>query len=77
MFDEIRCPDCEQKMEAGFVPDLNYGDAARRTVWCAGQPENMKFLGIGTRNIKTPRDAMQVVSYRCPKCGLLREYARD
>ncbi len=44
MFDEIRCPDCEQTMEAGFVPDLNYGDAARRTVWCAGQPENMKFL---------------------------------
>ncbi|MHC2068971.1 hypothetical protein ACYFX5_15990 [Bremerella sp. T1] len=68
---EYKCPDCEVLMEQGFIPDrVNTG--YDMTYWMNGQFTSMTAMGFarGTGGV-----SMLVATFRCPECGLLREYA--
>ena len=58
-----KCPDCSVTMKEGWIPDANlYGHVP--PVWEEGSPKRRRLIGRGP-----------VTSYRCPECGLLRQYA--
>jgi len=64
------CPDCHVAMETGFVPD-HYAQIIR-SHWHPGTATHKTFLG----NLKLDQEAMlPIVAFRCPQCGLLKEYA--
>ena len=64
------CPKCSGGMVAGFIVDEGYGT---RTVakWVAGAPERSIWTGLKLRG----RDRVDVLSYRCARCGFLESYA--
>ena len=57
-------------MEQGFVIDEGYGS---RTVtrWHRGEPQKSIF---GTLKV-SKKDALNVATYRCTRCGYLESYA--
>jgi hypothetical protein len=76
MSDAPQCPDCQELMEIGFLPYQE--DAAVCEIrWYPGEVEYYSLFGVRSSNIKTDSAKYRkVTSYRCPKCGLLRSYAR-
>jgi len=73
------CPDCNVPMEEGHILDNRH---ARTTFshWQPGPVVPESFFGM----MKLPDSAQvdrlnwrKVVSYCCPQCRLLREYAMD
>jgi hypothetical protein len=49
-----------------------YGEGMRKAAeWVEGQPVKAFFGGVKTKH----KHVLPVRSFRCPKCGLLREYA--
>ena len=66
----LTCPRCSGTMETGFTIDEGYGT---RTVakWVAGEPEKSIWTGLKLRG----RDRLDVVTYRCRRCGYLESYA--
>ena len=77
---EPTCPNCRVEMDKGFIPDFTYGTSSHNVVqmvWHPGEPEDRKFLGLRTGDVKIDKsDAILITAYRCPDCGLLRAYAR-
>ncbi len=69
------CPDCNEKMEFGFIPDATYG-AVVETHWHPGTPKEAKFFGISSGTVIEKARMIPVRAWRCPKCGLLRVYAK-
>ena len=73
----IRCPDCDQDMEVGYIPDA--GDAASviQMVWNAGAPEPVTIFGLKTGSVKAKQGTkpLPIWALRCPQCGLLRLHA--
>ena len=73
-----KCPDCQVPMDAGHV--LDHSDVVKYPAcWQPGvPPEAGKFLGI-FQSEQTTRvnydEKRMIVSFCCPECGLLREYA--
>lgn len=65
------CPDCNVVMERGFIPDVRR-TGYDETYWMKGHFTMATSLGWGRG---TGDVSMKVVTYRCPDCGLLREYA--
>ncbi len=64
------CPDCHEEMECGFIPD-HYAQTIR-SHWHPGSGTDKTFVG----NLKLDRSSMiPIVAFRCPKCGLLRQFA--
>lgn len=64
------CTDCHVEMETGFVPDL-YAQIVRSR-WHPGAGTEKTFVG----NLKLDNDSMiPITSFRCPRCGLLKQYA--
>ena len=57
-------------METGFIVDEGYGT---RTVsrWFRGEPQTGFF---GTLKVRR-KDAIDVATYRCTRCGYLESYA--
>jgi hypothetical protein len=55
-------------MSEGFVPDNTYGKKLQSR-WVAGAPEESFWSGIKVRG------DVPIVTWRCPKCGLLKSYA--
>ena len=80
MPDTPQCPYCQAEMEAGFIPDFTYSSSSHavyQTLWHPGTAEDRHFLGLRTGAVKIDKsEAMKIVAYCCPKCGLLREYAK-
>ena len=72
---EPACPDCDTPLQRGVVPDFSHG-AVLQLMWIAGTPQAARIFGLktGSMSAKTS-EALAVDSYRCPDCGLLREYA--
>jgi hypothetical protein len=67
-----RCPDCDVLMEEGFILDSIRGEGVKKAAeWVEGPPVRAFWGGVKTEN----RQRYEVQSFRCPKCGLLREYA--
>lgn len=71
-----RCADCDKRMEKGFVPDAtrNVWDRAQ---WHRGEVVAGSFLGIPTGVKVDKSEAMPIVAWRCPSCGLVRMYAHE
>lgn len=64
------CPDCHAEMESGFIPD-HYAQTIR-SHWHPGPGTDKTFLG----NLKLDSNLMiPIVAFRCPGCGLLRQFA--
>ena len=64
------CPDCNVPMETGFVPD-HYAQIIQSR-WHPGLATEKTLFG----NLKLDNDALiPITALRCPKCGLLRQYA--
>lgn len=66
------CPSCRVRMEQGFL--LERTDSGRKpTEWVEGGPEKSFWTGVKLRG----KETLEVATYRCPNCGLLRSYAHD
>lgn len=71
MKDEIFCVKCTSKMITGFIPEISSGAAV--SFWVEGEPEYSFWAG----GIVIPPDKMiDIVTYRCERCGYLESYAR-
>ena len=67
-----KCPACSVLMAEGYILDNVYGEGLRKAAeWVAGQPVRTFWGGLNT----SKKYKVAVLSFRCPKCGLLREYA--
>ncbi|MBA2117463.1 PF20097 family protein [Bremerella alba] len=71
---DVKCPDCDAAMEEGFVPEFKSPNSIIQSRWVKGQAtlSNLMALAFGGHT-----NAMRVTTFRCPECGLLREYAFD
>lgn len=64
------CPDCNTAMEVGFIPD-HYATIIQSR-WHPGAAAEKTFTG----NLKLDQSALiAITALRCPKCGLLKQYA--
>lgn len=67
-----KCPSCGVLMEEGYILDHMYGEGLKKAAeWVEGRPVRTFWGGLKTN--KAHKAAVQ--SFRCPNCGLLREYA--
>jgi hypothetical protein len=64
------CPDCDVEMEMGFIPD-HYAQIIR-SHWHPGPGTDKTLMG----NLQLDRNMMiPIVAFRCPQCGLLKQFA--
>jgi hypothetical protein len=76
---ELKCPTCHDAMQRGFVVDFTFGGALAAN-WVEGLPKKTTFWsGIwggawGGVDLKG-RGQREIVAFRCPRCGLLQNYA--
>ena len=73
MSDNALCPDCQLPMEEGYLPDRGY-TRVELTRWIRGKPA-LGLWGLKGFFWKEPT-GIAVATYRCPKCGYLKSYAR-
>ncbi|MBL7938179.1 MAG: hypothetical protein JNL43_02365 [Flavobacteriales bacterium] len=66
-----QCPDCKVDMEPGIIPDTWNALVSDRSAWISGIPGDNLLTGLKL----TGKLMFPIVSFRCGKCGLLREYA--
>lgn len=65
------CPYCRVDMDEGFVIDRGHHNSGDAQTWAKGVPVKHWFFGL--RMDKASQKSVR--SYRCPKCGLLQDYA--
>lgn len=58
-------------MEVGFTVDHAHSNYPSTAKWTAGVPEKSFWTGLKLRG----KQRLEIVTYRCPKCGLLQSYA--
>lgn len=61
----MKCPKCEGEMELGIIADRSGSYDKEAAQWAKG-----KYLGWFLK------DAQNIKSYRCKKCGYLESYAK-
>ncbi|MBI1248754.1 hypothetical protein GC197_13050 [bacterium] len=66
---DVKCPDCDLEMEAGFPADHSQGFYSISR-WIRGDLTFLKTIGIAS-------ESFPITTYRCPDCGLLRSYAAN
>jgi hypothetical protein len=67
----VACPNCRIEMEEGIVIDRGHANSAAMQEWTEGIPERSFWSGLKLRGA----ERMPVVSFRCPKCGMLQSFA--
>lgn len=72
-----RCPSCHTAMDEGFVLDHGHHDSARPAKWIEGEPVQRKWLGMNIGLDVRERETHAITSFRCPRCGLLQDYALE
>lgn len=65
-----KCARCKEPMEEGYVLDQGQWSVARVAQWVKGAPKRGGWKGLKLGSTR------EIMSYRCPKCGLLEQYAR-
>jgi len=66
----LTCPRCSGTMEPGYQIDVGYGS---KTVpkWVAGEPRRSFWTGLKLGG----KEQLEVLTYRCHRCGYLESYA--
>ena len=84
MTDQLKCGECGQQLEPGFIPDASYA-VVFQTQWHPGTPEDKRFLGFKPQTmlgkevpaIKHDSEHMlPITAYRCVGCGAVKLFAR-
>ena len=57
-------------MEPGYTIDVGYGSKTLPK-WAAGEPQKSMWTGLKLRG----KDQLEVLTYRCRRCGYLESYA--
>ena len=70
---EPNCPTCRVAMEAGITLDRDHGGALRQSQWLEGAPAKSFWTGLKTKD----RAMIAIVTYRCPRCGVLASFASE
>lgn len=72
-----KCPDCATEMEPGAIIDRGHGNTEAAARWVeGGETKTWSFLGIKTTSLAVSGHEVRTIqSFRCPRCGLLRNYA--
>lgn len=65
------CPHCNKVMTNGYILDVTQHGKAQVPQWVAGEPEKSFWTGLKMSG----RAKVPVMTYRCPRCGLLQSYA--
>lgn len=65
------CPKCSSPMEAGFILDKIDDSRLKTPEWIEGNPEPAFWTGLKVKG----RDRLNIITYRCERCGLLESYA--
>ncbi len=60
-------------MSEGFVIDRGDHNSRNLQKWVEGEPVKSFWLGLQTRG----REAFEVTTYRCERCGYLESYAQN
>jgi len=69
---DYKCPACRESMDLGMVYDRGHASSVNIAQWVKGPPEyGGFFVGLKTKG----KETHTVVTYRCPRCGLLQQYA--
>ena len=68
-----KCPACREPMELGVVVDQTHHARAVVPEWVVGYPEFSFWTGLKLKGKKK----RSVHAYRCPRCGMLLQYAPD
>lgn len=65
-----KCTRCKEPMEEGYVLDQGHFNSRMVAQWIKGAPKKSfwKGLELGVKR--------RIMAFRCPKCGLLEQYAR-
>ena len=66
------CPRCRSNMSEGFVLDRGDHNSPGQQRWIEGEVRRSFWRGLETKG----RDAYQVTTYRCDRCGYLESYAQ-
>jgi Domain of unknown function (DUF6487) len=71
MADNLTCPKCKGTMEPGVIPDM-----ANAKVWPSSWQRNSErgYFG-GLKSWKVKR--IEIIAFRCTRCGYLESYAKD
>ncbi|QDU78218.1 hypothetical protein Pan97_53020 [Bremerella volcania] len=69
---DVKCPDCDVLMEKGLVPEFLHSSVVIQSRWMKGPAA---FSSLASLAFGGYAHAMRVTTFRCPECGLLREYA--
>jgi hypothetical protein len=65
------CPKCASPMETGFILDKVDDNRLKTPEWLEGNPERAFWTGLNTKG----RKRLDIITYRCERCGLLESYA--
>lgn len=70
------CRSCRAPMEKGVLLDRGHSGERHAPKWAKGNPREKKFLGFDAGLDVDEKAALCVVTWRCPRCGVLESYAR-
>jgi hypothetical protein len=60
-------------MEQGYTLDRGDNNSRKPAEWVEGAPEKSFWTGLKTKD----RAVIPIVSYRCPRCGMLANFANS
>lgn len=70
----IACGTTDLKL--GFIPDAGDQMSQKIMAWFEGAPEENKFFGLSTGNVKTTSESEPIVCYKCTNCGYIHLFAK-
>lgn len=65
------CPDCQRRMEGGFLLNGTPGATVAAGEWVEGAPEKSFWTGLKLKG----RRKLTLYAWRCPSCTQVRLFA--
>lgn len=65
------CRNCGKRMDRGFLIDAGDYSIPSAGAWHGGEPKKSMWWGVKV----SKEQRREIVSWRCPGCGLLENYA--
>ena len=65
------CPKCASPMETGFILDKIDDSRFQTPEWLEGNHERAFWTGLNAEG----RSRIDIITYRCERCGFLESYA--